>query len=385
MRVIKFVFSLGFSFFLLGFVHTAQAKIFIWRIGKPDNNISGNEFSRPETKVIDYIVPQNWEVLFNEDNPDWSGFPQHLYTSLDNRDSDDHEIIQEITINFAYPCDHHNPVLVVRAETSDVDPNVYFALEIMKFDKKIHIDLKRMNNKYRFINYEFPLGLIKAGDISEKNEIVIRCAGPPQGYIVFDALYLYYDDTDSDQDGVWDSDEGDAKSDPRTSSLPKIGRDPAYRKIFTLHIYEPEGITPCFRNVRFVDPNTLIIPEHLKSGYYFPYGFLGLQIDEVDSEGQVALQVTYEYTYKNIYQLENGFSPYLYCFAYQDSKDWREMDFSFVEGNSIGLELRDGGIADYDGGDPGSIDTIIAFAYPQELEVTVEKRGCFLQSISFGR
>ena len=370
MKTVNVIFCAGFCLLLTVSSQHTRAKE-IWRIGETDNKC---EFSQPESKVIDYIVPYNWKTLLEEANPNWGGFPGELYI-YNSENSDDEEKVREININFPYPNDFHNPILVVRAQTIFSDPNDCFILEIMKFNKRIPLDQRPMYNRYWPVEYEFPLGLITCDGINDKNKITIRCYGPASGYLLFDALYLYYNDSDSDSDGVWDSEEGNyAGSDPRIARISKVGRDPDDKKKFTLTIQEPEGTIPYFRKVRLDDPNDPIVSEQLKSSYYFPYGLLGFQIAGVEEEGQVTIHIAYTDTHDPT----SVFSASLCCFAYKNMNIWQEVDFSFVDGNTIALNLQDGGDGDSDKGEAGSIDVILALSYTQQLDVSVDKGGCFL-------
>ena len=373
MRGSRLLFFLGLFFLLIGRLFLpVQAKEYIWKIGKFDSNSQGSEFSwPPEIVSLDYLVPPNWE-----DNPAWE-FPQLLWSSSDSYAEDR---IQEICLNFPYNADYQNPVLEVQAKPSD--PNATLFLEIMKFDTKIFVGQTPMYKDDRYFSYPFPIGLIKGGEVDEKNEIIIRCwhqkeESEKTRYIIFDALSLSYDETESDLDGAWDRDEEDAGSDSRTATIMKVGRNPADKKIFTLKIQEPEGTNPYFQKVRFIDPNELAGIERIKSRYYFPYGFLGFHLDAVEAGGQVTIQVTYKDTHKP----ENKFFSSLCCYNYQDTNTWQEMDFVFLDGNSINIKVTDGENGDRDGSINGASDTIFALSYPQNLFVTVNSKGCFLQSI----
>jgi len=376
-KAVRVLFCAGVCLLLTGFFQPALAKE-IWRIGQTNNKCG---FSQPESRVIDYIVPTNWETLRDEADPNWGGFPGKLYT-YNSGNGDDEKKVSEITINFPYPVDFHNPIFAVRAQTFFNDPNDCYILEIMKFNKRIPLYQRLMYNRYWPVDYKFPVGLITCGGINEKNKITIRCYGPASGFLVFDALSLYYDDTDSDQDGVWDSDEGDyAGREPRIASISKVGRDPDDTKRFTLTVKEPEGAIPYFRGVRLDDPNAPAVSDRLKSSYYFPYGLLGFQIAEIEAGGQVLIHIAYSDTHDPT----STFSPSLCCFAYCDTDLWQEVDFSSVNGNTIALKLQDGGNGDFAGGEAGSIGAILALSYPQRLDVSVDKQGCFIRSIAWGK
>ena len=51
------------------FFETVQAEILpIWQIGDP-NNYSSLEFNDPDTKIIEYNVPENWKLLLGQSDP----------------------------------------------------------------------------------------------------------------------------------------------------------------------------------------------------------------------------------------------------------------------------------------------------------------------------
>lgn len=341
-----------------------QAKIIIWQVGELDN--SYEEFVFSDQRVIDYIVPFNWQVMLDQGDPGLWQFPSVLYSNGDNDNN-----LREIRINSYYPEDYSNPILIIRATTASVAPETHYYLELFKGE--IFLGKKLITSRL-FYPYDFPLGYIKKG-FHEENEIVIRGNGPSDTPIIFDTLYLNLDDTDSDGDGISDVDEGDCYLDQDTVCIPIRSYDPTIIERISLHIEESGEGTQCLRDVRFLEADSLNLPEWLRTDNYLPYGYLGFVIEEIEPHKHVGLQISYN----------DALYPSARFYSYQDSNNWQEMEFEFLAGNAAYIPLSDGGAGDFDGAKDGAINTILVLSYPRELDIHIEKESCFIAASSWGK
>ena len=347
-----------FIFFLLiVFLDTAQADVTIWQIGSLDD--SSSEFIYPDTNVIEYQVPQDWQNIIGQPDPNWGKFPSGLFAFTDHEHKP-----REVGIQFNYPEEYNNPNLTIRATTVSVDPNIY--LEIFKGD--LFIGKKPIFIPYS--RYTFFLGYIQKG-IHERNIITIRCRGPSNSPVIFDMLSLSFDDTDSDGDGVSDTDEGDCSQDANSVCIPIRSYDPSMIKTISLYIATQDSVSPVFRDVIFLDPNSLNLPEWIYLHRYSPYGFLGFRIADIGTLDRIYFQISYM----------NPVYASACFYAYQDANRWEKTDYEFIDGNTVQIFLNDGGVGDSDGAMDGNINTILSLSYPRTLDVNIDNRGCFIKTI----
>lgn len=360
--IIKFN-SLFFIPLFVFFSGIAQADIPVWQVGRWDTS---GEFVSSERRIIDYQVPSDWESLLEQDDPNWGMFPSVLYPCSEKENNP-----QEIRINFPYLKDYNNPTLIIMAKPYYIDPNIKIRLVVFKGENELFIGDWEIEPYYS-IAYYFNLGYIKKG-LHEKNIITIKSTGPSDNYILFDALYLYLDDDDSDRDGVSDNDEGDAYMDESTARLPirSYDPDPLVKKSITLHLEKTEETSPAFFDAKFLDPNLLDFPESLCPDFYLPYDFLHFKVEGIEPGTSLLLQIG----------STDNLSPSVRFFTFQDTNDWQEIAFNFMDANSASMILNDGGADDSDREVNGHIHTILALLYPQGLGVQIEKKGCFINSV----
>ncbi len=346
---------LSFIFFL----HTASAEIIIWQIG--DLNESCQEFVMTDKKIVDYQVPQNWDSLLNKGSPSWGEFPGVIYSKGSKEGNP-----QEIWINFHYLQDYGNPELAIRAR---IDPNTNCNLIVYKDDIFIGRSLSKEDT---FDTYFFPLGYIKKGR-HEKNRIRISLMyrGQTDTSVFFDTLYVFMDDTDTDKDGVSDKDEGDCYLDQERACIPIKSRNPLMIERLSLHVEKPEGPGPYLREVRFFAPDSIILPDWLQYGQYLPYEFLRFRIGGIKEKERVKILIGYT---DIVY-------PSARFYFYQDDQDWRKMSFEIIDQINVEIILEDGGSGDFDDLADGNINSVFTLAYPENLGVSPEKRGCFLDTI----
>ena len=211
------------------------------------------------------------------------------------------------------------------------------------------------------------MGYITKG-LCPRNRITIRCRGPADIPIVFDSLSLHTDDTDTDGDGVSDIDEGIFSLDPNTVCIPIKSYHPADVKKICLYLEGRAGALPLFREVQFLDPNAIALPE---IGRYFPYQPLGFTIEDLGAEECV--------------DMTTGFEDPLFgsarFYTYRDSNVWEETGSVFLDGNSAVISLNDGGLGDSDGATDGYIHAILTLSYPMILDMQVERGECFLNAV----
>jgi hypothetical protein len=345
--------------FTTPFSKNLRAETTIWRIGKLDDAF--DEFiqsSLIDCNVIDYTVPGDWD----QSDPNWGGFPRFLYPY-----DDQNHIPREIIINFEYLQDYANPALNIRATTTSTDPNKPHVIHICKGDPNFQIGRESINDQPFFFSYDFSLGYITKGS-SERNRIIIRCRGPAGVPVFFDTISLSLDDTDTDGDGVSDIDEGVFSLDPNAVCIPIKSYNPADLKRIYLHVDIPAGELPRFRDVRFLEPALLGLPEN---DLYFPYEPLGFTIQDLG--------------YLNSIEISIGFDNPLYSsarfYAYQDTNTWEEIGFAFLDGNSAIISLHDGGLGDSDSATDGVIHAILTLSYPLTLHAQIEKGECFINTL----
>lgn len=368
-----FCFSI-FCFIVL-FFKTVRAEIPIWQIGQ--FNDSFNEFDPNKKQLDEYSVSQDWESMLDQNDPAWGEFPAFLYSL------GDHENV--LKINFDYLHAYSNPTLKIRFTIKIMDPNmqvdinIHHFIDIFKGD--IYIDSCPISyEQFNIYNsYDFSLEYIQKG-LLEKNSIIIKGRSPYDIRIAFDALYLYIDDMDSDSDGVSDADEGELYKDyNRLVRIPTKVYDPSNKKRISLHIEKLKETTPCFREVGFLDPNTLNLPEWLINSLYLPYECLGFKVEDIGTQDKIMLHINF------IDQKSTSLYPYVRFYSYQDSNNWQEMNFELLDGNTAKIPLYDSGEGDFDREKDGIINTIMAISYPRTLDVHVEKRGCFISTVIQGK
>lgn len=369
-----------FSIFclILLFFETIQAEIPVWQIGKFNDSFS--EFVIPDPNIIEYIVPQDWKSQIGQSDPDWGDFPVFFYSAGDHV-----YIPKEIKINFDYLHDCYNPTLKIRF-IAKIDPNIQTQVEpdnhfidIFKGDIYIgSLPIKNLQlNSYNY--YYFSLEYIRKG-LHEKNSINIKVRSPYTIRIAFDALYLYIDDTDTDGDGVSDADEGEYYKDRNSLvCIPTKVYDPSNKKRILLDIEKLNEIKPRFRGAGFLDPNTLKLPEWLLYDRFLPYECLGFQVENIGTQEKIMLQISF------IDQRAPSLYPSVRFHTYQDTNNWSETDFELLDGNAASIPLYDNGEGDFDGKKDGIIKTKLSISYPRTIDVNVEKRGCFINTVIRGR
>lgn len=353
--------NLSYLFALLSpfvFFFNAQAKT-IWQIGIQNYSFS-REFIFTDEDVIDYEVPPNWKEIQGQKVQ----FPAGLYAYYDGEKNP-----RQIRINFCYTEEYNNPSLFIWATPEFVDLKNPHYLWLFK-GKEIFIEKKLIGDN-SFYPYSFSLGYIKKG-LLEENRISIISTGPSNIPIIFDTVYLYLDDKDSDGDGIIDIDEGDCYLDQDTICIPIRSYDPSDIKRISLYIEKPEETSPSLHDVRFLDQNALSFPNWLRSGYLFPFGLLGFRVEEIAPQDKIGIQI--------------GYMDILYpsaCFyAYQGSNEWQEVDFEFQDGNRVKIFLNDGGAGDFDRERDGNINTILGLSYTLGLDAHIEKGSCFIKTFS---
>ncbi|MGA1863987.1 MAG: hypothetical protein ACMUHX_02880 [bacterium] len=363
--------------FIILFFETVKAEIPVWQAGEFNDSFS--EFDIPDPNVVEYTVeytvPQNWESQIGQIDPNWGQFPVFLYSV------GDHEYVpREIKINFDYPKDCSNPALKIRCiakimdNLTQVEPDMHF-IDVFKGDIYIgSLHLKNLQlNSYNY--YYFPLEYIRKG-LSEKNSINIKVRSPYTIRVAFDAFYLYIDDTDTDGDGVSDSDEGEYYKDTNSLvCLPTKVYDPSDKKRILLDIEKLNEINPCFREAGFLDPNMLKLPDSLLYKRFLPYECLGFQVEDIGTQVKIVLQISF------IDQMSPSFYPSVRFHTYQDTNSWSETNFELLDGNAASIPLYDGGEGDFDGKKDGIIKTKLVVSYPRTIDVDVEKRGCFINTV----
>lgn len=353
-------------FFIIFPIRCVGAAIDIWKVGKP--NVSG-EFVFSEKRVINYQVPSDWEILIRQDDPNWGEFPSFIYPNNEQENNP-----QEIRLNYSYLSDYSNPILKIRARILYI-ADIHHNIQVFKGDKEFFIDQDEIIiSSYQ--TYEFPLGYIEKG-IHEKNSIIIRSTGPSNKRIYFDNIQLYLDDTDSDGDGVMDTEEGDAYLDQTTAQIQikSYMPNPVNKKNITLYLEKTGETIPVFREVKFIDPNLFNIPDSLCPNYYLPYELLSFKIEGIGPETRVNFQ----------FKSTEALSASSRFFAYQDANEWQEINFELIDANIASILLNDGGEGDLDTVIDGKIYTILAFFYPEGLGVQVERKGCFLNTLLWRR
>ena len=360
------------SCFIILFYENVQAGILIWQIG--ESNDAFSEFAFPDANIIEYTVPRNWESLLDPNGPNygnWGDFPKFLYPSGDYGD-----IPQEIRIDFDYFEDYSIAILNISARTESEDPNIRLRI----FKGEIFIGENYIGSS-DFSLYDFyvgPIGPIKE-DSPEKNKIIIKSSSSFNTPVYFDYISLFSNDTDGD--GVSDTDEGDCSLDKATTCIPIKTSDPdsSIIKIIKLHIIdESEGAIPGFREMKFLDPNALYLPEQLKNSRLFPYGFLGFKVEEIMPNDKIAVQISIMDQEKD---QPDKFYPSVRFYSYQDSNSWHETNFELLDENTARISLYDSGEGDFDGEKDGIINSKIAISYPRTIDVDVEKRGCFINTV----
>jgi hypothetical protein len=363
-------------FSIIGFIILSRSvcqasEDIIWRIG--NKNYSSGEFSEfptMEIMILPYLVDPNWQERSN-----WGDFPQALYPGCNSEDNP-----KEIRINHIYLQDYGNPTLrigcIIESNTTiPADANI--SLLIFKGDREVSVGKKSVTNVGSFPPHEFPLGSIEKG-LHDKNRITIRCSSPNDALFVrFDFIDVYIDDTDTDGDGVSDVDEGkDYAQNQSIASIPLADYDPdpwniIKEKRITLFCESGEAST-CFRQVGFIDPDTLNVPEWLMADRFLPYGFFEFTIEEMNPQALVLLTLkTTEPIYSSVQ-----------CHTYQDVNGWQGVNYELIDEHTVTVRLGDGGPEDGDGIE-GSIYSIMCLSYPQGLDAALEHESCFMRSIGW--
>lgn len=350
---------LSIALFIPLLTRTPHARVIVWQVGDLDNSCRG--FDSVSEEVITYQVPQDWSLRLGQENTNWEDFPATLYANGDSEHPP-----REIILEFPYPADYYNPILVIRASVPNPPQNVQNYLEVFKGD--IFIGDKLLV-ALPFYAYSFPLGSIKKG-INEKNRIIIKNRGAPESPLVLDTIYLYFDDTDTDGDGVTDVEEGACSLEQYIACIPLSSNDPRMIKRISLSVEQAKENGTCLRNVRFVDQNSLTIPVHPALNRYLPYGLIGFSIEEMASLNSISLWISFT----------DPFYTSLKTHAYKSSGQWDEVAFDFIDGNTIEVILDDGGMGDLREEKEGKIEAILALSYPLSLNENVEKRGCFINA-----
>lgn len=388
MKIFLISLSLCIMFFCLS---RSAYPVIIWQIGTMDD--SCNEFNYCgdifpfEQRELSYIVPSNWELLVDQD-PEakvWDNFIPSLYPYNDTADYP-----QELSINYLYPTDYTNLVLRISASTARSGIKQY--LEVYRgstTSEETFIDRELIDSPF-FSSVDFSISAINRADeeLNSENIVIIRNIPDPNSEnnqtwpLIIDALSLdnYY--SDSDEDGVIDSEEGDAdwdedgdldKEDHDTVCIPIKSEDTSVIKRITLDIDESEAGNSSFKEVGLLDPNTLNLPKYLKTNRYVPYGFLGFKIEEV-SQQQEGIFVEFI--------SEDTLYSSLQIYVYNGFDDWQVLPFEFVDSTRITISLKDGGAEDSDTKEDECITTILTFSYPPTMGIKLEKGSCFLEVIS---
>lgn len=368
---LKSGYFLSYVLLLLFFFYTAPALLSnaqaqntsIWQIG---SMFDLGEFSSQDKKVIDYQVPSNWELLLDQNNPNWGEFPSMLYPLSDSENR-----TEELKINFLYSKDYGNPTLRIKAKMEVLSVSTQYVLEVSKGETPIPLNEEPLKESIHYI-YRFSVGHIKRGDY-QINRIVIKLSGPPEIPILFDSVYLEVNETDSDGDGISDTDEGDLYKDlADAASIPLASYKPDLygRKRIILHIEGSEDCNCCFREVSFLARDTFFLPDWMRENCFLPYEFLDFKVENVVQQEDPVILISIPDT------LNTSSSFY----AYQNSNDWHEVIHEIIDGNTARVRLSDGGPDDLDN-ETGTINSILALSYPYGLKADVEKRGCFIETL----